>query len=125
MILCYALDGHFKLKISNELQLWIYYLLICFFLSPVLDYTDWIISSLINFTQRLVLCFMVIYVCLRDKSIKFGIHLVSFLAIVTAILILLKTDNYAIRVGYEGSINTSLSTNDLGALFAFACAATL
>ena len=122
IFICYLLDNGAQTRITREILIWIFYLVICFVLCLFQENKSWIISSLFDFAKRIFLCYIVIYICIRDDSASFIVRFISILAVVLVILIIRKTNDISVRIGHAGTDTALLSTNDIGALFAFSCA---
>ena len=122
MLVCFLIDNGAEIEICSEIRIWIMYLLVCFFLMLFQPNKEWVTRSLIEFAQHIFLCYIVAYICIREKSVTFIAGFLSALAFILIILILRRTTDFSMRIGYGGTATAALSTNDVGALFAFSCA---
>lgn len=112
-------DG--KVIVGREFRCWIAYLVFCLLTSVFCVNTSGIYRSLVDYIQRIVIAFVVYYVCSSEKSIKWPINLLTLVSVVSAICIINGTSDFSRRLGSAGSASDAVSANDIGALMAFGC----
>ena len=114
------------LYLGSEITCWIVYAILSFFTTAILcagsSDTSYI-SDIIKFIQRLLIIFMVAYICEQEGSIRFGLQLMAVTAIACAVSILLVVDDIQLKLSL--STDANLSANDVGSIMAYGCFAVL
>lgn len=114
------------LYLGSEITCWIVYAILSFFTTAILcagsSDTSYI-SDIIKFVQRLLIIFMVAYICEQEGSIRFGLQLMAVTAIACAVSILLVVDDIQLKLSL--STDANLSANDVGSIMAYGCFAVL
>ena len=114
-------DGYVRL--GFELKCWfLYAILSIVFMSFALD-SGQVVSSVFKYVQRLLIIFMIVYICEKEGSVKFALRLLAVNAVACAFATLLVIDDIQQKLSISSGAN--LSANDIGALMAFGCFAVL
>lgn len=111
------------LKFDFEIKCWFWYGMVSLFTIVLAASASDAIDGLIKFFQRLVLIFLITYICEHEKSIKFAIRVLAVTAVACALSSLLTMNDFSQKLSMESG--ATVSTNDIGSIMAFGCFAIL
>lgn len=122
--LCVAADilSQRYLYIDTEIKYWIAYAIASLITTAIVVASSssmGFVEDVVKYVQRLMIIFLVAYICERENSIKFGLRLMAVTAIALAISVLMVLGNYQLKLDITSGAN--LSENDTGAIMAFGC----
>lgn len=110
-------------RLGFELKCWfLYAALSLVVMSFALD-SGQVIDSVFKYVQRLLIVFMVVYICEKENTVKFAIRLLAVNAVACAYAVLSTLGNYKLKLDITSGAD--LSANDVGALMAFGCFAVM
>lgn len=115
-----------KVHIDTEIWCWIFYAVFSVVSTAVITMNSAdldFISDIVKYVQRVLIIFMVAYICEREKSIRFGLQLMAVTAMACSLSVLSATDDIQLKLSIDSGAN--LSANDVGAIMSFGCFAIL
>lgn len=111
------------IKIDFDIKCWIWYGVVSVVTILLAASTSYAIDGLIKYFQRIVLIFLITYICKYEKSIKFAIRVLAVTAVCCAGATLMSMNDYSQKLTVESG--ATISTNDIGSIMAFGCFAVL
>lgn len=123
-LLCVGMDVLQKrhLYLDSEITCWIVYAVLSFFTTALIcagTGDTGYVSDIIKYVQRILIIFMVAYICEQEGSIRFGLQLMSVTAVALAISVIMVTGDIQLKLDITSGAD--LSENDTGAILAFGC----
>lgn len=115
-----------RIHVGREFKSWVLYALLALMTSAMvlIDGGDMrYLSDVAKFIQRLLILFMVTYICERENSVRFGLRLMAGTALALAISVLSVTGDVQLKL--DITTGAELSANDTGAIMAYGCFAVL
>lgn len=111
------------IRVGDEVRYWSIYLILSLGTAIFALDSNYAVSSLVKYGQRLVLIMLIAYICEKEGSIKFALRLIAVTAVACAASVLHMVDDIQQKLSIASSAN--LSANDVGALMAFGSFAVL
>ena len=114
-----------RIYIGKELTMWGVYGLLAFGLSFTFSNMNQsaLMSDIFKYFQRLLLIFIISYICEKEGSIRFGLRALVVSAVGCTIAVFSTLGSYQLKLDITTGAN--ISTNDVGALMAFGIIAIL
>lgn len=115
-----------RIHVGREFKSWALYALLALMTSAIvlIDGGDMrYLSDVAKFVQRLLILFMVTYICERENSVRFGLRLMAVTALALAISVLSVTGDVQLKLDITSGAD--LSANDTGAIMAYGCFAVM
>lgn len=113
---------HPRIHMGREFKSWILYTVLALVSTSIVLIDSSSMSYLGDigkFVQRLLIIFMVAYICEQENSIRFGLRLMAVTAVALAVSVISVTGDIQLKLDITSGAD--LSANDTGSIMAYGC----